>query len=136
MAVGNKFTGANLSITIGGTAMNCPQSFRVIPTSKFVEYECPGAAATLRVFTSRSWDASAVDFTDNDDFAKTNAWNAAPGTAQAVIIYPDGITSGQTKITFSAYVDAGIEGSMGSIGSNPINFTVNGDVTLAASSGS
>lgn len=136
MAVGDKFAGANLAATIGGTALNCPQSFRVVPTSKFVEYECPGASGTQRVFVARNWEASMVDYIDNDDHTKLNAWNAAAGTVQAVVIYPDGNVSGKTKITFDAYPDAGIEGGMGNIGSSPISLTVNGGVTLASATGS
>lgn len=136
MAVGDKSAGANLAITIGGTALSCPQSFKVSPTSKFVEYECPGAAATQRVFVSRSWDGSAMDYVDNDDLDKLNAWNASPGVDQAVVIYPDGNVSGKTKIAFSAFIDAGLEGGMGNIGSSPIQFTIDGTVTLTAASGS
>lgn len=130
MAVGDKFAGANLSITIGGTALTCPQSYRVIPTSSFVEYNCPGATGTQRVFVAKNWDGSVMDYVDNDDQAKINAWNAAAGTDQAVVINPDGSTSGQMTITFDAFVDAGLEGGMGNIGSVPINLTINGGVTV------
>lgn len=136
MAVGDKFAGKSLAITIGGTALDCAQSYRVVPTSRFVEYDCPAAAATQRVFVARSWDASCMDYSDNDSHDKINAWNASAGTTQAVVIYPNGNVSGQTKISFGAFVDAGQELSMGSMGSVPITFTVSGDVTFESATGS
>lgn len=136
MAVGDKWSGANLAITIGGTAVPCPQSISVTPTDQFVEYKCPGAAAVERIWTARSWDANIVCFPNNDDADDLNAFAANPGTTQPIVAYPDGNTSGKVKVTFDAFVAPGLASAMDSVGSSTINLVVDGAVTIGTATGS
>jgi len=134
---GEKYAGPNLAVTIGGTAVVCPQSFSFTPTDQFVEYNCPGAAGVQRQWTARSWAASLAYLPNNNSHDILGFFNATPGVTKEVIVYPDGNTSGLTKVTANCYVAVGMElGSYGAVGSAPVSLVVDGEPTFANATGS
>lgn len=136
MAVGGKWSGRNLLVTIGGEVVPCIQSFSVTPSDEFVEYKCVGSDGTKRIYDGRNWSSEATCLLDNDDQTFINSVNAAPGTPQAIIAYPDGNVAGQIKISFNAFVAMGAETSRGSAGSSAIQIVPDGDVTFGTATGS
>lgn len=137
MAVGDKFAGPNLAITIGGTAVPCPQSFSFTPTDQFVEYNCPGASGVQRLWTARSWAAALAYLPDNDNHDILAFFNGSPGVTKEVVVYPDGNVSGQTKVAADCYVAVGLElSSYGSNGSAPVSLVVDGEPTFSTATGS
>lgn len=133
--MGTKFAGKNLAITVGGTALNCPQSFDVDSDLEFIEFYCVGTAGKQRIPDGVSWSASATFFPDNDD-ASDIAGLLNDDTAVAVVVYPDGNTASNIKITFNAFSAPGLSVNRGSVASGKVKFVVSGDVTFAAATGS
>ena len=130
----NQFAGRNLAVTIGGTAVPCPQSFRFTSTKDIVEFWCVSATGKQKILVGTSNDAEATFFPEKTDHADITSFNS--DDLEAVVVYPDGNTSGNIKITFNAYVSAGLEVSQGNPGSSSITMNIDGGVTLAAATGS
>ena len=130
-----QWTGKNLAITIDGDPVTCPQSFEVSGSHEFVEYYCVGTAGKQRVHDGTNWTASCTWFPENDDHADLTDFNNTAAVA-AVIVYPDGNTSGNIKITFNAYTSVSLSTQRSSVGSSTITFVVDGDVTFGSATGS
>ncbi len=132
--MGNQFAGRNLAVTIGGTAVPCPQSVTVTPSQDIYEYYCTGASGKQKILLGTAWSGSCIFFPEDNDQADITSFNTT--TAAAVIVYPDGNTNGSMKITFSAYCSTGLDLSVGSAGSSTVNFMIDGDVTFGSATGS
>ena len=130
----NQFAGRNLAISIDGDAVPCPQSVTLTPSQDIVEFYCTGASGKQKVLLGTAWTGSASFFPEENDQADITSFNTT--TAVAVIVYPDGNTNGYMKITFNAYCSAGLDLSVGSVGSSTVNFAIDGDVTFGAATGS
>lgn len=130
----DQFTGKNLALTIEGDPVTCPQSFEVTSNFDFLEYYCVASSAKQRILNGTDWTASAVWFPEFDDHADLTDFNNT--TAVAIVVYPDGNTTGNIKITFNAFTTAGLNVSRGSVGSSTINFIIDGDVTFGSATGS
>lgn len=129
----DQFTGKNLAITIEGDAVPCPQSFEVNGSHNFVDYYCVGTAGKQTIFDGTSWNASCTFFPESDEDEELLDFNNT--TAVAIIVYPDGNTSGNIKITFSAYTSVGLNVQRGSVASATVNFAIDGAVTFGAATG-
>lgn len=132
--MGDQWVGKNLALTIDGDPVTCPQSFSLNGKQDFVEFYCPATDGKQKVYDGTNWDGSCVWFPENDDHADLTDFNNS--TAAAVIVYPDGNTSGRIKITFSAYTAISLDTQRSSPGSSTITFNIDGDVTFAAATGS
>lgn len=124
----DQFSGKNLALTIGGVTVTCPQSFEVTSNFDFLEYYCVASSAKQRVLNGTDWTASCVWFPENNDQTDISDFNNT--ATAAVVVYPDGATAGNIKITFDAYSTCGLNTSRGSVGSSTINFIIDGDVTF------
>lgn len=130
----NQWTGRNLAVTIDGDVVPCVQSVSLNPTQDFAEYYCPGVTGKQKVLIGSAWTGSVTFFPEDDDHVDLTSFNT--DTAVAIIIYPDGNTSGKIKATCSAYCATGLETNNGSIGSATVTLNIDGAVTFAAASGS
>ena len=132
--MGNQFAGRNLAVTIGGTAVPCPQSAEVTPSQDITEYYCTSASGKQKILLGTNWAGNCVFFPENNDQADITSFNTT--TAVAVVIYPDGNVNGNMKITFDAYCSTGLGVNLGNPGSSTVNFAVDGDVTFGSATGS
>ena len=126
-----KVGGRNLSATIGGTAVPCPQSYSINESPRYLEYFCVGVDGDQRIYDGSNWTASVTYFPDNDDYAELAAWSEVD-TAVAILIYPDGATAGNTRISFNAFPAISNQGGQGSLNSITVNLQVDGSVTFDA----
>lgn len=117
------------ALTIGGTAVPCPQSLDLTPSKEMFEYYCSGATGKQKIVLGTNWSGSINFFPDKDDFAELNAFNT--NNLLAVTAYPSGTAAGGTKITLSAYVSTGLSTPATSAGSATISLNVNGEPTFA-----
>lgn len=132
--MGDQWVGKNLAITIDGDPVTCPQSYELNGQHDFVEYYCVGTDGKQKVYDGTNWTASNVWFPENDDHADLTDFNNT--TAVAVVVYPDGNTSGRIKITYNAFTTVSLSAQRSSPGSSTINHIIDGDVTFAAATGS
>ena len=126
----DQFTGKNLSITIDGDAVTCPQSFEINGQHDFVEFYCVGTAGKQRVYDGTNWTASVTWFPEDNDHADITDFNNT--AAVAVLAYPDGNTAGKIRVSFSAFSSVGLSTQRSSVGSSTVNFVIDGDVTFDA----
>lgn len=118
------------SLTVGGTAVPCPQSLDLSPTNEIFEYYCPTATGKQKIVYGTNWSGSAMFFPDNDDHAEMVSFNST--SLLGVTAYPAGTAAGNMKITFTAYCSAGLSVPITSAASATINFDVSGVPTFAA----
>ena len=130
----NQFAGRNLAATINATAVPCPQQVTLTPSQDVYEYYCTAAAGKQKILLGTNWTGSITFFPEENDQADIAAFNTT--TAVAIIVYPDGNTSGYMKITCNAFCSTGLDLSVGSAGSSTINLIVDGDVTFGSATGS
>lgn len=132
--MGDQWVGKNLALTIENAPVTCPQSFELNGQHDFVEYYCVGTDGKQKIYDGTNWTGSCTWFPENDDHADLTNFNNT--TAVAVVVYPDGNTSGRIKITFNAFTSVGLNTQRSSVGSSTVNFVIDGDVTFAAATGS
>ena len=130
----NQFAGRNLAVTIGGTSVPCPQSAEFTPSQDIYEFYCTGASGKQKILLGTGWTGSITFFPEENDQTDIASFNTT--TAAAIIVYPDGNTSGYMKITCNAYCSTGLSLSVGSAGSSTINLMIDGDVTFGSATGS
>ena len=116
------------ALTVGGTAVPCPQSIDLTPSKEMFEFYCPTASGKQKIVLGTNWTGSITFFPDKDDFAEINAFNG--NELLGVTAYPSGTAAGM-KITLNAYVSTGLSAPATSAGSATINLDVNGVPTFA-----
>ena len=109
-----KYTGANLEITMGSTAILCDHIRSVSTSEKVNTVDTTGACDTYATFLATRRDAD-VTLEVLDDTV-TNVVYGLFGPAQSgqtLIIYPQGNSSGKPKLTCSDFIITGRDRTIG-----------------------
>ncbi|HEX9595748.1 MAG TPA: hypothetical protein VF982_02620 [Anaerolineales bacterium] len=111
---GNKYTGADLALSVGGTAVEQAVLRSVtISESKDVHDATGGGGGAKEFLGGEQSGTVAIDLWSSDDDADVrDLFDLGDDDGAAVVVYPKGNSSGQISISFSAIwtsVEEGVE---------------------------
>ena len=127
---GNKYTGANLALTVGGTSVDQAVIKSVTSNESKDVHDATGGGGGAKEFLGGEQSATvAIDLWSSDKDADVrNLFDLSDDDGVAVVVYPKGNSSGNISISFSAIwtsIEEGVEKN------SVVPLRVNGQVTGA-----
>jgi len=112
--MGVKYTGKDLEITMGSTAILCNNIRSVTVSEKVNTVDTTGACDTFLTFlaTRRDVDVT-IEVLDSTTVNEVFGLFGPATSGQTLIIYPQGNSSGKPKLTCTAFIVTGRNRSIG-----------------------